>query len=1013
MQLLSKPENVILVVGRKGLCLLGCWLLLVAAFPLHLPAQPHRLLFHSLGVNEGLSHSSVYSLLQDSRGFIWLGTADGLNRYDGREIKVYRPAEAQREEEAAYIRSRMVEDREGNIWYLGFAGLFCWDKTTEQVTKRAGISGTATVYFLDEKGELWFHDLLHGISSYNLYTKKRQTYPFPFKFEREKYWNLHVTTDDKRYLWFSVYNNGDYYRFDISTRTYQKLSYNKGVSLLQYENGRLWLSDDKRITVYDAATMQLRSEILRKGVSLHQARLYRDKSRHLWLAINRSGIYCIDEKGNVKDEHRHDNYSSYTISSDNVTRLMEDRTGSLWVATDGGGVSKTSLKEMPFGRFPADEKSHPEVKDLLIWSLYEDRGGRVWFSTDKGGLYIYDPASDEVKEQRIPGIQGQVKYIFETAEGAMWFACTGGLVCVDNGKAGKVLVSKSPAATKAESEVVVVKILPVTKEMFLVVTSQGLRVIEKRSGVWKEKPMEIPNPLFGKLTDVAEAGAGTYWLVSPGHGLILARLDADAVVPLDSFLLRESVKAIHKDEIDRDVAWLASKTGLWKLDIKSRKTKHYNANDGLGNPYLYALLEDANHNIWMSTNGGLSCYHRASSSFTNYTHSNGLQSNEFNSGAYHKGRSGKLYFGGVKGFNWLTEKTTAPDTVIPDLLLTKIALADSLISPFSLRNKTIDLSYRKNYFDLQALVADYTRPEANVIKYRLNGWDKSWQVSQSGEVHYANLAPGSYELEMTGIGSNGAVSKPYLLKVNVIAPFWQQLWFKALVLLMLLSAVVGVIYAYYLRKINRALRELEQQKVLAAERSRISRDLHDDIGSAITKITLISELIPLQQKTDEAVLEDVRKISTTARRVSQSMSDIVWALHAQHDSLEGLLAYMREQIREFLEPLGIKYRLNFPEDVPSIKLNGEQRRNILMVTKEALNNAVKYADAENISVSGKYESGTLEFCVSDDGKGFNVSEAREHGNGLKNMRKRMEGIGGTFHILQPGQGTVIVYSLAV
>jgi signal transduction histidine kinase len=275
------------------------------------------------------------------------------------------------------------------------------------------------------------------------------------------------------------------------------------------------------------------------------------------------------------------------------------------------------------------------------------------------------------------------------------------------------------------------------------------------------------------------------------------------------------------------------------------------------------------------------------------------------------------------------------------------------------------------------------------------------------------LIPGDYELEIRGVGSNRVESEPYLLSVSVVAPFWQQVWFRISLFVLLAGTVIAFIYFNYRRKIGKALQELEQQKLLAAERNRISRDLHDDIGSAITKITLISELIPLQQKSNDLVLEDVKNISATARTVSQNMSDIVWALHAQHDSLEGLLSYMREQVREFLDPLGMKYWLAFPEEVPELKLNGEQRRNILLVTKEALNNAVKYSGAKLIIVACRPGSGMIEFSVTDDGKGFDLKQAREHGNGLKNMSRRMESIGGDLEILSSAGGTTIVYRLKI
>lgn len=459
--------------------------------------------------------------------------------------------------------------------------------------------------------------------------------------------------------------------------------------------------------------------------------------------------------------------------------------------------------------------------------------------------------------------------------------------------------------------------------------------------------------------------------------------------------------------------WLGSKNGLYRFDTKTNKIGSFNTKSGPANAFIYNILEDEYHNLWLSTNGGLSCYSRKDKSFSNYTYKNGLQSNEFNSGAFYKGESGTLYFGGVKGFNWFTGKSVLADTVKPQVVMTGMVVGDSVMNPYLFDGEEIQVAYAQNSLDVHVAVADYARPEANFVRYKLEGWDKDWNISNDGDIRYANLQPGNYTLMIYGVSSNQAMSEPQVLTITVIAPFWQQVWFKVLLGAGCIVVITLLIYVWYRRKVNKTLQELEREKMLAAERNRISRDLHDDIGGAITKISLLSELIPLQHKGEEKMLEDIKIISATARDVSQSMSDIVWALHAQHDTLESLLSYLREKIREFLDPIGVNYRLDIPEDGGELKLSGEQRRNILLVMKEALNNAVKYADAKLITVSCRQVKDRLVFTVADDGKGFDILNTDRHGNGLKNMQKRMQSTGGDFVVIQPGHGTEIVFSVPV
>jgi signal transduction histidine kinase/ligand-binding sensor domain-containing protein len=996
-------KNVILVVqGLLCPVLLLCLLLISP----RIEAQEHRLLFHSIGVNEGLSHSSVYFLLQDSRGFIWAGTADGLNRYDGRTVKVYRPDEAAQNAEAAYIRDRMVEDKNGNIWYVAITGIYCWDKMTEHVALKKRLNkNSVVVYFLKPNGDLWLQDVANGFFCYNIYNGATRRYPYPIQYDPKKYKELKVATDDVSTMWSSLYNNGEYYSFDINTGKYKAFRYKDRIALMSYENGWLWLSDNKTMDIYKARDMSLLSTAKWDGTPLQKCKVFRDKTGYIWLLSCGYGLYCMNEKGQPIHKHTHETYSSNTISSDNVTAAMQDRSGNLWVATDGGGISRASLKENAFGKFPVEERDYPEMKDFFTSAIYERRDGKILFGNNSNGLSIYDRANNKV--QSVSLLKNDIPRphaIYEDVKGVLWLGYNDGVGYMNNTKL--IPVPLSVAST-------VYRIINRGDDTLLLCTSNSMKMLVHSNSGWKEADVSIPPKLRIRITDIIPDGNNAYWVALSYDGLMRVKCDNSSFVITDSFLNKENVKTIHRDEVEKNILWLASKRGLWKFDTKTGKGELLNTKHGLGNANTYGVLEDEYHNLWISTNGGLSCYSRKKKAFTNYTYNSGLQSNEFNSSSFHKGVSGTLYFGGVKGFNWLTGKSVVMDTVKPQLIVTAIIAGDSVINPFSLTRKGIEIPNGKNSLSINMAVPEFTRPEANYIKYQLEGLDKEWNTSQTGEIRYANLQPGNYTLRIYGVGSNQAMSEPLVLQVKVIAPFWQEMWFRILLVLVCIAIITLLIYSWYRRKVSRALRELEQEKMLAAERNRISRDLHDDIGGAITKISLLSELIPMQHKGEEKMLADVKVISATARDVSQSMSDIVWALHTQHDTLESLLSYLREKVREFLEPIQVKYKLEFPDDVGIVKLSGEQRRNILLVMKEALNNAVKYAESSLIKVSCEQVKRQLVFKVIDDGKGFDLLHASGHGNGLRNMQKRMDSIGGDFVILQQGKGTEIIFSVPI
>jgi signal transduction histidine kinase/ligand-binding sensor domain-containing protein len=1004
MQLMPNCKNVILVVrDRKKLAFL--LVLLVSAF---ISGAQHRLLFQSIGVNEGLSHSSVYSLLQDSRGFIWAGTADGLNRYDGREVKVYRPDDALQNAEAAFIRDKPMEDKNGNIWYVSLPGIYCWEKKTDHVVRKKKLNNNAIAFFfVTQNGDMWLLDVIEGVFSYNIYTGETKKYPYSPSLDPSKFASVRTATDHKNKLWFALHGNGDYYAFDIRDKQYKKSQYKSKVALMAYEDGRLWLSDNKSMDIYTADNGVLLSSVRWNGPELIKSKLLKDKAGHFWLSMHGYGVACLDESGRMTHLHSHDSYSNNTLSSDNVTEIIQDRGEVLWLASDGGGLMRTSLKKGAFSKFPVDERDHPEIKDFSMTALYEQEDGNILFSGRGCGLCVYAPKDNSIwpvsffpKKEEF-----YVLSFYKDTDDVLWLGTSAGIGYVKNGKWVYNRLSQIE-----QDNVKVFHILNKGKDTLLLATSHSIKVMARKGDVWKEHTLAIPGKLRTRLTSVADAGNGYYWMASPTEGLLKAKWESDHFSVVDSPLNKETIRVIHRDEIEPDVLWLGSKRGLWRYDARTGKKELYNTGNGLANAFIYSVLEDEYHNLWMSTNGGLTCYNRQSKAFSNYTYKSGLQSNEFNSEAFHKGKSGILYFGGIKGFNWLTGKSVFKDTLRPQVIVTGMIAGDSIVNPYT-HSDRIDIAYGNNSLNIQAAVADYTKPEANYVRYKLEGWDRDWNISATGEVRYTNLQPGNYTLYIYGVGSNQAISKPRVFYITIVAPFWQQGWFKMLFTVVCIGIITLLIYAWYKRKVSKTMRELEQEKMLAAERNRISRDLHDDIGGAITKISLLSELIPLQHKGAEKILADVKIISTTARDVSQSMSDIVWALHTQHDSLEGLLSYLREKIREFLEPISVKYRLDFPDDDGNMKLSGEQRRNILLVMKEALNNAVKYADASLITISCRRIKGRLVFKVVDDGKGFDILNAEGHGNGLKNMHKRMESIKGDFVILQPGKGTEIIFSV--
>ncbi|MCW3075194.1 MAG: hypothetical protein JWP69_2263 [Flaviaesturariibacter sp.] len=238
-------------------------------------------------------------------------------------------------------------------------------------------------------------------------------------------------------------------------------------------------------------------------------------------------------------------------------------------------------------------------------------------------------------------------------------------------------------------------------------------------------------------------------------------------------------------------------------------------------------------------------------------------------------------------------------------------------------------------------------------------------------------------------------------------PVWQRWWFYALLVTATVAITIWLTKRIAFQKLRKRLQKLEKQAAVEAERYRISRDMHDEIGSGLTHIALLSELIQTQQKRDEELQKDVGTISASARKLVESMSEIIWTLNPQNDTLENLLAYLREQTGRYFEPFALDYAIQFPDNLPPISLTDEERRNLFLTAKEALHNALKHSGATKVLLRIVYQESRVHFYIEDNGRGFDKAKARPGSNGLKIMERRMTDMGGGFAITTLPTGTVV------
>jgi signal transduction histidine kinase len=735
-----------------------------------------------------------------------------------------------------------------------------------------------------------------------------------------------------------------------------------------------------------------------------------------------NGLFYYDEKNNRFQEYHHDNSKLKSLPFDLTTCLYIDRSQNLWIGIDGGGVAQLDLKPPKFNLFPLSEGDYPVLNDYFTKCFYEDEKTRTWFGTHTNGLNILDHTTGSLTNyhhepgnpRSLPG--NMVAGIVKDKDGNLWVGSSGGISLVDKkeGTFTTIRINGIPPL-HPDRNIFVYKIIQLKNGDLLAATFFGLvRIIKQKNGSYEGFYFNNDPYLKAITTDVVEMPDGTIYSSITNVGLHELTAQGEGYSVSNIFLKGLDLRSIRIDETNTDYLWIASGIGLFHFNTKTKSFRLWNETDGLANSYVYGSLDDGKGGLWISTNGGLSYLDLKTKTFNNYSYQDGLQSNEFNTQAFYKSPSGKFYFGGIKGFNWFVPASTIKNMQAkPGVAITSIRIGDRFFerdSAFA-GHPEIELKYDNNDIDFHFAALDFTRPEANKIQYMLQGWDGNWVTTSAKSVRYANLLPGQYTFRIKASNAEGMWSDEEKILITIEAPFWKRTWFLLIVSFLLLVAVISLTYWFTQQKAKQKLQLLEKRLAIDAERNRISADMHDEIGSSIMHIALVGDQIQKQEKTMEEVKTDVQTITVTAHRLVQTMSEIIWALSPQNETLENLLAYIREKSQQYFEPFDTSFTISFPDEIPVLKLSNAERRNLYLVTKELLSNAMKHAQASSITLRLLITEKEFCFIVSDNGTGMSEKGARAGSNGIRNLTKRMKDISGTIEWLSGNPGTEVKYCL--
>lgn len=1004
-------------------------------------------------MEEGLSQGNASCLMKDSRGFLWIGTQDGLNRFDGYTFRHFQHEPGNPASLSNNYIWCLLEDSQGGIWVGTFDGNICrFDRETETF-KTFPLTGPThpaeagnAVRSLCEfpKGTLWL-GADKGIWSLDIKTNELRKKQFPTAKTAvsglENVVALHPL-DDKQLLAGAAQG---LFQINFLTNKMEPVNLSQepvaATAIVPAADDFFWVGTQGGLfqlkyfaqndSLAVAAHFSQHTNSLNSLPSNIINSLFYDGKNTLWIGTN-EGLSRFDTDRPTSGFYNfsHEESNPHSLVNDMVFSILEVEPGLLWTGTREG-VSMFSNQPPPFQNLSFEGTNGALCSDAVLGML-EDKEDNLWVGTRKGLTRIGHFSKGKEKweiECLTPSNTPSMPFdyvinLFQNDDGAIWCAFRrNGIAQLKKGDKGKRFFQSEKSIQSLLGGAGVNAMNFDDDKIWLGTPGHGLVKWDHTLGRHEVFTDDGSSNLkHNYIFCLKEDSKGRLWLGTANGGLCCFDKKTNAFtcyVQDDAnahSLSNNMVLSIFEDS--RQHLWACTANGLNLMGSDGRFQRFFKK-DGLPNDVVYGLLEDGEGNIWASTNQGLSKISFQNGVFKtqNFTTANGLPGNEFNQHAFLKTRDGKLLFGGTDGLVIFDPKTIQPNAYTPPVALTDFQLFGQTQGIGGILKKAINeteeitLPYHQNFIALEYAALGFRQAENIEYAYMLVGLDEDWvQAGNRRFANYPKLPPGNYVFKVKAANHDGIWNEaPKALKIRILPPWWRTWWAYLLYAL----SVGGAVFLIFKLRVE-SVRRIERTKVAERERfrERMARDFHDEAGNKITKISLLTEIVRRQMGSSGVLEPLLAQMEENIQELRAGMRDFIWVLDPVNDNLYDTLM----RLKDFGNGLFAYSSTSFSTDgiqepLRPVPLDGSQRRHLLLIFKEAMNNCVKYAEANEAVLSVKKRGDLLELQFSDDGKGFDL-EKTNSGNGLKNMRARAEKLGGEFSIrTKPGQGTTIVWSL--
>jgi ligand-binding sensor domain-containing protein/signal transduction histidine kinase len=823
-----------------------------------LPVVSGALRFERLGLEDGLSQSTVHAILQDKLGFLWIGTEDGLNRYDGYTFQIYRPDPENPEGINDRWITYLYEDSQGYLWIgTRLGGLNRYDPNTgifthlmhEPENENSLAGNRVNVILEDRQGYLWI-GTNDGLDRLNLETGEIKHFRNESQIASSISSNYITALFEDSFgtLWIGTYDGG-LNRFNTSALTFRAYSSFCYLETQEYcventitreggfaevvqdcrmesdyycdsihaisedQDGNLWIATNdglSRLNLEHGAITRFRP-FNNQSASLSDntiLSLYIDRTGTLWAGTN-DGLIRFNKKTQEFTYYKSVDGDSASLSNDTVTSIFEDAGGILWVGTYGGGLNKYNRGQHKFTYYHHDPTNPNSLSSNFISPIHADKHGMIWMGTLGGGLNRFNPGPDMFthyqRDSQNPGslLSDEITSVYMDRNETLWVGSDQGLSRLDLGEREFTHYRYDRRNPNGLSGAPVYALYQDKSGVLWVGTAKGLDQFDPLEekfihfGTDLARPENLRNNI---ITAILEDHHGELWVGTLDSGLIHINAKRNDFIhyqydPNDlQGIAHNSITAIYQDSIKR--LWIATAGGgLHRYNWETNTFIQKAEKDGLPSNVIYGIVEDKSAQLWLSTNFGISRFDPQTETFRNYTASDGLQGNEFNMYAFARADNDTMYFGGINGLTVFRPSDVTDSMYIPAVMLTSFGPREQ---PRPEMVSDVALAWPNNNFSFEFSSLDYAQPDRNQYAYILENFDKDWNyIGNNREGRYTNLPGGSYILRLRGSNSDGIWNESeQTIRVTVIPPFWNTWTFR---ILLILSAIAFVLIIYRLR----------------------------------------------------------------------------------------------------------------------------------------------------------------------------------------------------------------------